>query len=460
MSGFKRATVTISEQEYRRLHEADMKRRFQGHKKTKTRSSEVSPDLLRALQEMEQRQQQLDLTLSSLEQESSRVDENVIQTILAQNALSYEHLNSIIQQSVAHNDASLAQVSRHFSEQMQQEREEYQRNLQSLVQQLDAQQREGQAREQLAWQWLNRTMILADLLQRDFDHERFLPGRLARILQSLDFAKSNLEQGFPEAGLQTSQQVLLDLSQLRFELEQRILEWQTEYDRAYGSLSELLADLELNAQVNGVGLQGEELPDLVDVPYWTNGKYQQLLEKCRYLREILVQDQRHITTEELRQTYTELVPATQANFESLIYEARFKALNSQMRMNIAETALQALEVHGFQLNDSGYDDEDMRSPFTAHLGNEEGVQVTIHVLPGDKANQELSNELVVITKHPDLKTEETARQQWLEVCRSLHQYDLQVGQPEVRSTETPAAPQTVEQLVSEHSTHPLTGSER
>lgn len=460
MSGFKRATVTISEQEYRRLHEADMKRRFQGHKKTNTRSGEVSPDLLRALREMEERQQQLDLTLSSLEQESGRVDADIIQNILEQNAYSYEHLNSIIQESVAHTDASLAQVSRLFSVQMQQEREEYHHNLQVIVQRLDSYQQEGQAKEELARQWLSRSTVLADFLQREFDHERFLPGRLAKILLSLDFAQSNLANGFSEASLQNSQQVFLQLSDLRFELEQRILEWQTEYDRAYDALSQLLAELELNAQVNGVGLDGEELPELVDVAYWTNGKYQQLLEKCRTLQEILVQDQRQITTEELRQTYTELVPATQANFESLIYEARFKALNSQMRMNIAETALQALEIHGFQLNDSGYDGEDMRSPFTAHLDNDEGVQVTIHVLPGDKANQELSNELVVITKHPDLKTEETARQHWQEVCRSLNQYDLRVGQPEVRTTETPALPQAVVQFESEHSTHPLTGSER
>ena len=460
MSGFKRATVTISEEEYRRLHEADMKRRFQSHKTTKPKTGEISPDLMRALREMEERQGQLEQALSSFEQESGRGDADAIQAILAQHSVSYEHLAGLMQETASSTEVSLDRISHLFSERMQQEREEYHRSLQSLVQRLDAQQKEGQAREQVAWQWLNRAMILTELLQRDFDHERFLPGRLARILPSLDFAKTNLAQGFAEAGLQSSQQVFLELSQLRFDLEQHILEWQTEYDRAYDALSQLLAELEINAQVNGVGLQGEELPELVDVTYWTNGKYQQLLEKCRHLMEILVQDQRYITTDELRKTYTELVPVTRANFESLVYEARLKALNSQMRMNIAETALQALEIHGFELNDSGYEDEDMRSPFTAHLGNDEGVQVTIHVLPGDKANQELANELVVITKHPDLKTEETARQQWLEVCRSLNQSDLHVGQPEVRSTEPEAASQPAEQFVSQHSHQPLTGPER
>ena len=53
MSGYKRATVTISEQEYRRLHEADMKRRFREHTKVKAKNSGQTADLTNTLQQME-----------------------------------------------------------------------------------------------------------------------------------------------------------------------------------------------------------------------------------------------------------------------------------------------------------------------------------------------------------------------------------------------------------------------
>jgi hypothetical protein len=126
-------------------------------------------------------------------------------------------------------------------------------------------------------------------------------------------------------------------------------------------------------------------------------------------------------------------------------------------MNIAEKALQALETHGFQLNEAGYTDRDMRGAFTAHLENADGSRVMIEVLPAQK-EQELANELVVITNHPYLKTEHEARLQWQELCRTLNEYDLTVTRPEVRA----APPLTLPTPVKEAAplSEPLTLSER
>jgi hypothetical protein len=120
-------------------------------------------------------------------------------------------------------------------------------------------------------------------------------------------------------------------------------------------------------------------------------------------------------------------------------------------MNIAEQALQALETHGFKLNEAGYLDRDMRAPFTAQLENPDGSRVTIQVLPTDKTSQELANELVVVTRHPTLKTEQEARLQWDELCRTLSQYNLNVGRTEVRAI-SPSTTERAEQ-------HPLPNQE-
>ena len=76
----------------------------------------------------------------------------------------------------------------------------------------------------------------------------------------------------------------------------------------------------------------------------------------------------------------------------------------------------------------------MRAAFTANLENVDGSRVMIEVLPAQTTQQELTNELVVITNHPYLKTEHEARLQWQELCRTLHQYDLTVGRPEIHAT--------------------------
>jgi hypothetical protein len=102
-------------------------------------------------------------------------------------------------------------------------------------------------------------------------------------------------------------------------------------------------------------------------------------------------------------------------------------------MNIAEKALQALENHGFCLEHSGYSDEDMRSQFNAQLASPDGSEVTINVLPTERSSEELSNEIVVITTHPYLKTDHEARMQWDELSHTLSQYNLSVSRPEINS---------------------------
>jgi hypothetical protein len=171
----------------------------------------------------------------------------------------------------------------------------------------------------------------------------------------------------------------------------------------------------------------------VDLDYWTDGKYRHLVEVCRKVATRFVQEQQQISTEELTRMQTELFPVIMERFESIVYEARLNALNSQLRMNIAEKALEALETHGFKLNEAGYVDKDMRAPFMAYLDNADGSRVTIQVLPTDQTSQELTNELVVVSNHPYLKTEHEARLRWDELCHTLHQYNLNVSRSEVRA---------------------------
>jgi hypothetical protein len=459
MSGYKRATVTISEEEYRRLHQADMKRRFKEHSKANASVSVQAADLTNTLKEMEDRQQQLEQALRELGQGFDWMGAEMMDDILAHNALCYESLATVIQETNSEANASLEFLSQRFTEEMRREREQYHRHLQSLSQRLDAYEQSEQSKAEAAQQWLRQIVAFAEFIQEHFDHERFLPGRVSRIQGSLNFAQNNLAQGFFESSIQTSQQAFLQLSELHLELEQRIVEWQTAYARARGALTQFIAEMEMNSRVNAFGLEGEELTEQVELSYWSNGRYRELLDKCRRLLALLSQEQRSLSTEELVQTYKDFLPVVVERFESIIYEARLNALNSQLRMNIAERALQALEVQGFRLNAAGYANQDMRAAFTANLENPDGSRVLIEVLPTDKMKQELTNELVMITNHPYLKTEHEARLQWQELCRTLNQHDLQVSCPEIRpaplasTNPTKTSPQLSEALAQSKRHH-------
>lgn len=434
MSGFKRATVTISEEEYGRLHEADMKRKFRERKKPEAQPAEQSAELARVIGQMEKRQQELEQELRELDQafHPTPVYNEELDALLVQNALYYEDLAAMVEETGSGNYQNLENLSQSFDEKIGRQREEYQRALQNLFDRQDILEQEENAREELARQWLQGSQRMVNFLRDQFDHERFLPGRLSQILFRLEFAQNNLAQGLWESSLQHSQQAFLHLNELHLDLEQRVLEWEAEYDCAYRAIREVIHDLELNAKVTAFGLQGEELPEEVDLDYWSGGKYQELLNNCQQVLEILLQDRQQIPAEDLQRTHTEWLPDITKRLESIIYEARLNALNSQLRMNIAERALQALENHGFTLSESGYSDEDMRSSFTACLDNPDGSQVTIQVLPGDNSTRELANELVIETRHAELKTEQEVQMQWQELRRSLHADNLRISQPEIR----------------------------
>src|SRR5215213_2167030 len=457
MSGYKRATVTISEEEYRRLHQADMKRRFKEHSK-EDKPSRQTAELNHTLRDMENRQQALERALNSLDVDFDWMGAEMVQDIRAQNARCYESLATMIEETASDANASLALLSQRFTEEMQREREHYRNHLHSVFQRLDTYEQQEKSKTAAARRWLGQSAALADFIQKQFDHERFQPGKFSRIFNSLHLAQDNLAQGFSESSLQSSQQAFLELSELRLELEQQVVEWQTEYASARNALTQFVAELEMNSSVNAFGLEGEELAEQVDLSYWSNGRYRELLDKSRQLLNLLAEDQRSIPTEELKRTHRELLPILVDRFESIIYDARLNALNSQLRMNIAERALQALENQGFKLNEAGYAHQDMRAAFTASLENPDGSRVMIEVLPTEKAKQELSNELVVITNHPYLKTEHEARLQWQELCHSLHQYDLQVSHPEIHAVPPNTTTESVER--SPLLNQPLIHSER
>ncbi|HSL46697.1 MAG TPA: hypothetical protein VK897_24895 [Anaerolineales bacterium] len=458
MSGYKRATVTISEEEYRRLHQADMKQRFRERKKALKKKAAPTADLTNAIQEMETRQEQFEVALGELNEGLGHSQTATLQEIFTHNAAYYEQLMALIQETTRESNEAVASATQQFTEEIQREREQYRQGIQSLVQQLDTYEQREAVKVEAARRWLRQSVAMSDLIHTQFEHERFAPGKLSQIQGSLNLAQDNLAQGFFEASLQTSQQAFLQLSGLHLELEQCVAEWHSEYQKAYSALDGFIDELELNAAVNAFGLGGEELPEQVDVAYWSNGQYALLLEKARELLRLLEQDQRHIPTAELTRTHRELLPVIQERFESIVYEARLRALNSQLRMNIAETALQALEIHGFTLHGAGYENEDMRAPFTAQLGNADGSRVTIQIMPSQKATQELTNELIVITNHPYLKTEHEARLQWEELSRSLSQYDLQVSRPTVSAVPPMPLPEQTEVSIAQ--TQQPTGTKR
>jgi hypothetical protein len=434
MSGYKHATVTISQEEYRRLQAADVKKRFKEFTRiSASQDSGQNEVVLNLIKEMEARELELQNALSSLQNTTNAYDEQTVQNLINQNTAYYENLASILRESNSDLQGTVSNLNEEFSQILQQEREQVMQSIQTLFSEQESYLDREYQKEEAAQQWLNRCVVLADFVGTQFDHRRFTPCRLDRILRNLSYAESNLSNGYTEISIQNSQQSYLELTDLNFELEQLLLQWNSAFETTYSAVNEFIYQIEANGMIQALDLNGRELPDLIDLDYWTNGRYHQLLEHCKNLTAYLSEDRSLLSLEDIDRIYNQVLPAIRESFESIVFDARLNALNSQLRMNIAEKALEALEQHGFVLDRAGYSDNDMRAQFNAQLECVDGSQVTIQVLPDGKSGQELSNELVVITTHPFLKTEHEARLRWEELSRTLGQYQLTVCRPEIVS---------------------------
>ena len=118
-------------------------------------------------------------------------------------------------------------------------------------------------------------------------------------------------------------------------------------------------------------------------------------------------------------------PAFQEELDRLIVDARLAALNSQVRINIADLVVQALEQQGFVLQESKYNNNDQRKAFSARVQNLEGSEVIIQVMPvpGDAGR----NELQLHSLDKDQRTEHELRKRSHEITRTLNDYGLVVG---------------------------------
>ena len=427
MSGFKRATVTISEQEYRRLHEADMQKRFRKKKKADTREREQELQAMRtAFDEMQDRQRYYETLISQLDDELLRMEENTSRELVAYQAALNQELNEQLDLASTESSAIMESLTERFQEELQRERSNFYQSLQRFDRQMELWNQDARNKNHLANQWMAQSITIYDFIKNQFETDRFAPGRIEAVGRRLALAQANLDQGMPEASLQASQQAFMELSDLRVELETRTLEWQSQFQITHAAAKELQRSILANAQVPALDVAGRELPFLIDLDYWSGGAYQVLLGEAKGLYQHLRKRQRSLGIEELRRIKDHELALLQTRLKSMIYQARLEAIQSQLRINIADLALQALESQGYSLQEAGFAEDDKRGSFVATLRNEDQSSISLTIMP--KQGQEMASDLIVISNDKAMRTAGELIARFQAIRSSLGQKGLTVRQ--------------------------------
>ena len=123
------------------------------------------------------------------------------------------------------------------------------------------------------------------------------------------------------------------------------------------------------------------------------------------------------------------MPELRTRLADACFAARIEALNSQLRVNIADLVVQALSVQGFMLQGYAYEQNDWRASFQANLTGLDQSTVTVQVVPsGTEIGQ---NELHILSGDQPLRNQREMRQRWDEVEDMLVLSGLSVGECQV-----------------------------
>ena len=167
-----------------------------------------------------------------------------------------------------------------------------------------------------------------------------------QICRDLDMAQANLENGIPETALACAQAAYLKFSDLRLDLEEQTQTWELLHQVTLQAATDLYDMVRENSTCCALDLDGNELPFTLHLNYWSRGVYSAMLGRIKSIILWLREKSPDLSVEILRTCLDENLAGIKKEFDALLFAARLSAINSQIRINIADLSVQALEGRG------------------------------------------------------------------------------------------------------------------
>ncbi|MDX9863242.1 MAG: hypothetical protein RBT34_00410 [Anaerolineaceae bacterium] len=297
--------------------------------------------------------------------------------------------------------------------------------VQTFIQQQEQLGRFQDSKEEIVTKQLNDAEMMYDFITANFDHEKFTGGAAQRAAFQLEQAHQNLDQGFLDAALVKAQQAYQSLSEQRFTLQHKQAEWDLLHLEVKKNLHQLLAAAEELQEIPSTDLDGNEIGQMIDVDYWSARRLSRLKTMIHTRLGQIETRADALQTDELLAIQQDELPRMFEELENTCRLAIEEALNSQLRVNIADIVIQALENQGFCFSESSYQHNDLRKAYSANVTNLAGDEIIIGVEP-NKGEPGSSN-LHIISADAEQRSEHELQQRAKEVFATLNQYGLEHG---------------------------------
>jgi len=374
-------------------------------KETQKRLQQQRQEFKTAVSEAESRQQQ------ALQRETNRLESAMSQGFEQQRS---EYLRITADQRqeytrlISRQDQKFTQL---ISEERQ-ARERGQKILQLHINQVvDNLEQEIQRKVKIAEDLLSDVQGIWEQINRDYQHQRFAPGKLADLRRGLEMARNNIQTGVTEAAISTTQQTYLDLADLRIELEQKEQEWLLLYNVAWEDLKSLIVEVEANKQCEiEIGLGNDAEKFKLEVDYWVNGRLSEYEQQLNQLESQLKAGESTLTIEQVKELGEKII-ALQPILGEIVEQAKVTILGSQLRVEIADRVVEVFESLGYTLvnleSDAVYEGDDKRNAYVVKVKNIAGDEVVTVISP----EREFGKNSISINTFSQTIIDETATQQ-------------------------------------------------
>ncbi len=453
MSGRKRATVSLNEEDRKRLQAAssrlsqveldyqELRKRIQAYN---------HQDLETSYQTLVERQQILNESMGGINAHLQDIEQQTSQALIEQaiyfHTQNAERGDEVLSQA---NDLLNEHTARIYSA-LEETQAARQAEFLRMGQYLSRQKNQAQAKRRIARSVIDSAVGMFDAINAAYGNEPKAVKQLHDFHLALDTAAANLESDFSEAALLGAQQTYHGLSNLRVEMEVHIQQRSYLFTMVSGKTQALKEEIMKTRRVQAMDLDGNLLPVEIDTDFWTGGRLSDLENMVEHVVSRLNEPLETLEIEELT-AFSQVTDQLEADLAQLVFEGRLNAISSQVRYNIAECVVNALKEQGFNLEGSAYQSDDMRNAYEMMLMDFQGNEVSIEIapIPGEVIDHNL--EMVSLDK--ELRTEHELRQRGRELASTLRTFGLQVGRVSGVPVELPAEPPTAkpsQPAVKEH----------
>lgn len=251
-------------------------------------------------------------------------------------------------------------------------------------------------------------------------HQKFTPGQLEKVRRNAADARAEVAQR-EQAAMAGAKAAYFDLVDLREEIIRKEQEFNLWHQATLEMARSLFENVQTNRQVSV-----EEGEELVEVDYWTQGRFSDLEERIKGIKDELENDHEACSLEDIKQRMEDLKALAEEE-QALIKEAVERVISSQLRAEMADVVVEALQKEGFTMLESGYEKEDQRKVYLVKVANNAGTEIVAAVVPNDETN---TNTLSINTRDERFFREELTQARFEDIKRLMEESGLHVGKTE------------------------------